>query len=60
MPLDSSNQLGVGKQGNNIVILASPMRPLPEDEALNMAAWIVALTGRETEFAALLEEIKNS
>jgi hypothetical protein len=34
--------------------------PLRLDEAINLAAWIVAMTGRRAEFLRLLEEIERS
>jgi hypothetical protein len=50
----------VGVRGDKIVILASPIRPITFEEALNLGAWLVAIADRNNQFPKLLEEIKNS
>lgn len=43
--IDTSNlPFMVAMQGDKIVIMRPPTRPLTIDEALNLAAWLVALS----------------
>ena len=52
----------VGGMGPNITILLSRgAQPMSKDEALNLAAWLVALADPlEEKFPAILEEVMSS
>jgi hypothetical protein len=54
--MDITNMFLVGSMGDKIVIQIPPNRPLSKDEALNLAAWLVALasTNLEEDFEPIL------
>lgn len=62
--MDIGNRFMVGCQGNSLVILNPPTRLtlLSPDEALLLAAWLVAMAKWKTEtvFADVLERIENT
>lgn len=63
-PFDTANHFLVGAQAETIVIQALPRRPITRLEALNLAAWLVALaevldTRSEADFARMLQEVKK-
>jgi len=63
MELDTLNHFGVGSTGDRLVILLAPARnrALTNTEALNLAAWLLAMTGApRAEFLALVEAIENT
>ena len=53
-----NNLLGVGMAGDDIVIINNRRR-LTHIEAINLAAWIVAMTDKE-EFDKVLKEVMES
>ncbi len=55
------NVYGVGVKGDRIVILRPP-QVLTRCEAVNLAAWLVAMatTDYEAEFIPLLKDVMNS
>jgi hypothetical protein len=57
--IEANNKFLVGTQGERIVMLFPAPRSLAREDALNLAAWIVALADRG-EFAPLLEAVKNT
>ena len=57
--LDTVNLFAVGVHGEDIVVLA-PARNLTKEGALNLAAWLVAVSGEEEKFAALLERVMQT
>lgn len=60
MSVDTGNRNGVAKQGDNIVILFAKSK-YTDDEALNLAAWILALLyDRKEEFDELLAEVLDT
>lgn len=60
--METFNKFGVALGSDGLVILLPPPRggPLSNDDALNLAAWLVALADRDGKFGALLKEIQNS
>ena len=56
------NIFAVGVLGDKVVILVPPPKSLSKEEALNLAAWLVALStlDSEKEFLPLLAEVENS
>ena len=57
--MDTRNKFGVGTQGNMIVILTNPGPVLNKEEALNLAAWLVAMADDEDRFEILLNKVSN-
>ena len=55
---DTGNHFTVETQGNDLVSLRLGLR-LSKTEAMNLAAWLVALADDNDEFPALLEAVKN-
>ena len=63
---DTLNKFLVGVQGDRVVILNLPFAPghggtVSHGDALNLAAWLVALTpGGRAEFLKLLDAVENT
>jgi hypothetical protein len=56
----SSNQFQVGRCADRVVIAAPELRPLTQEEALNLAAWLVALSDPDgSKFQVVLDEIRG-
>jgi len=55
--IDVSNDHFVGVLGSRVVIALPPMGPMDQDEALRLAAWLVALADPLGE---RFEEIRNA
>ena len=53
------NKQLVGVRGETVVIQHSPYR-LSKADALNVAAWLVALADDNNEFPAILEAVRNT
>lgn len=53
------NMFFVGAQGRDIVIMRQVPNKMTREQALNLAAWIVALTD-EDEFAKTLKAVCNT
>jgi len=49
----------VGAQGNDVVVLRPIPNRMTREQALNLAAWIVAITD-EDEFATVLKAVCNT
>ena len=54
--IDTFNRFAVGARGDLIQIMMPVNRPLSQSEALNLAAWIVAIAGPD-EFREVLDAI---
>lgn len=61
---DTSNKFAVGVKGDGriwIILVHRLIEPISKDDALNLAAWLVALTDPEgKEFGKILEVIRKS
>ena len=57
--IDTTNRFFVGVQGDAVVLLR-PVQRLSKDDALNLAAYLVALTDMNNEFPAILEAVRNT
>lgn len=58
--IDSMNKFLVGGAGDDIIFFRPlPQRLRPED-ALLLAAWIVAIVGDEDEFLRVLHAVQNT
>ncbi len=57
--IDTANRFFVGRGSAdiNITNTAMLMRPLSTEDALNLAAWLVAVTGKEDRFQAILKAV---
>jgi len=56
-----ANKFGVGSQMNDVVFLLAPPRRMSEEDALLLAAWIVAVCfPKRPLFDAILAEIMGS
>jgi hypothetical protein len=49
----------VSARGSRIIIQAPPMGAISHDDALNLAAWIVACVGDEERFRRMLTAVQN-
>lgn len=58
--IDTSNKYMVGMQGNGIAIMFPPRGPIHRDEALTLAAWLVALADHGGQFGKILEAVQNT
>ena len=58
--INTMNDHLVGVQGGRIVIVMPPLGPMDRDEALRLAAWIVALADDENTFGDVLEAVQNT
>jgi hypothetical protein len=58
-PIDITNKFLVGAQVDRIIIM-KPVQVLTNDEALNLAAWLVALADLDNRFPAILKAIQNA
>jgi len=47
-------------QGNNVVMVLPPVRPMALAEALRLAAWIVALVDDDDAFNAILGAVRST
>ena len=54
--MDTANLFAVGSRGE-IVTIGRQVTPISKEEALNLAAWLVAMADDRDEFPALLEAI---
>lgn len=60
MEIDTTNRHLVGIQGDNIVVVLPPNRPLSKAEALTFAAHIVAMADDNDEFPKVLAAVCNT
>lgn len=59
-PLDSANHFGVACDGLQFGIMKIPVRWMARDEAINLAAWLVAIADPERkDFERVLAEIRK-
>ena len=59
--LDIMNKHAVGLIGEKIGMLAPPINSVTRDEALILAAWLVALADPGSErFSAILKRVQNT
>ena len=58
--MNTFNKFMVGGQADKIVIMSSPIGPIGKDDALILAAWLVALADSDNKFADLLAAVENT
>jgi hypothetical protein len=59
MSLDTMNRFGVAALGDEFMTLF-PVGLMSRADALNLAAWLVAMADVDDEFPALLEAVQNT
>lgn len=57
---DSANHFGVGGQGDKVIVNFPIPRPMTRGQALNLAAWLVAIADGQDKFQQTLAEIKKT
>jgi len=62
MEIDTANKYMVGAQGNGFRILVPVHNQfLPLEDAVNLAAWLVAVSGvSDEEFREVVEKVRNA
>ncbi len=60
MEVNTANQFLVSAQGDKIRIMLHPTVPITKEEALGLAAYLVAITGDEERFKQILEAVQNT
>lgn len=59
--IDTGNRFMVGSMGNDVVIMFPPRRPIGKADALNLAAYLVAVScATEEEFLRVYRAILNT
>lgn len=58
--IDTTNYWMVGGAGERLVIRIVPRGLITRKEALNLAAWLVAIADENNEFGALLKAVQNT
>ncbi len=58
--IDTQNKFMVGINGNDIVIMRLAQARLSQADALNLAAWLVALADHGDRFDKLLQAVENA
>jgi hypothetical protein len=62
-PIDTSNRYMVARGHDRLFIMRTPPPALSDDDALNLAAWLVAMVLEpdvDERFAAVLRAIRNT
>lgn len=60
-PIEIMNDHLVGSTGRtHVVMLRPPILPMPYEEAIRMAAWIVLVTNGEERFAEISKAIRST
>jgi hypothetical protein len=57
--IDMMNKFMVGVQGERISI-GNPQPFMSRSDALNLAAWLVAVADLDNEFALVLDKVRNT
>jgi len=61
MAIDTFNKFMVAMKDDKIVMIRPPLQPITKEEALLLAAWIVALAeDNEDEFQQVLDAIRSA
>jgi len=62
MDIDTTNKYGVSLKGEGVVIIHPAWREMTPDEALVLAAWLVAVAAPHTAtpFATVLDAVENT
>lgn len=58
--IDTSNVFMVGVSGGRIILLKPPRGSFSNEDALNLAAWLVALADDGDKFPAILDAVQNA
>ena len=58
--IDTFNKFMVAVRGEQVLLLRPPLAPMTKVDALNLAAWLVAVADDEDTFDAVLAAVKNT
>ena len=58
--IDTMNKFMVAVRGEQVLLLRPPLAPMTKADALNLAAWLVAIADDEDTFDAVLAAVKNT
>jgi len=58
--IDITNKYGVSLIGGSILIINPPKHKISKEEALVLAAWLVALANDTDTFGLIIEQVENS
>jgi len=58
--MNTFNKFMVSGQANNIVIMSAPIGPISKNDALILAARLVALADSDNKFTDLLAAVENT
>lgn len=58
--INTTNKFMVGGQNDQILITMPPRGPIGKEDALVLAAWLVALADREDRFQKILTAVQNT
>ena len=59
--IEPFNKYGVALSGKGLVLLMPPRIPMTDDEAIELAAWLVAMAIRPSHpFEDVLKEVQNT
>lgn len=59
MTISTTNDFLLGVRGDGKIASLFSTKALSKEEALNLAAWLVALADEKDEFPALLEKVQS-
>jgi hypothetical protein len=58
--VDTFNRFGVGMRGGERMVILRFHAELSKREAVNLAAWLVAVAGEDDEFKRVLQAARNT
>lgn len=60
MSIDTTNKHLVGVLGDKVIVMKPPTQPLAREDAMLLAAWLVALSDHDNEFQKYLDAVRNT
>lgn len=61
MDIDTSNEFIVGAIGDDLTVMLAPrLQHISKDQALRLAAWLVAMADDDNKFPEILKAIQNT
>lgn len=58
--MDTTNDFLVSMRGEAIIIMLAPRVPITKEEALRLAAYLVAMADDKNEFPEILKAVQNT
>ena len=59
-PIDTMNKFLVASRGKEICIMRPPLSYISEDDALNLAAYLVSIVGDDDRWEEVLKAVQNT